>query len=418
MTPASNPLRIAMLSYHASPLASLGSKKSGGMNVYVGELSRALAVRGHHVDVYTRGKHAVQPLADSVRLISLPAGPAGEQPMGQLAAYVPEFISGVQAFAAAEGLHYDIVHAHYWLSGVIGMHLKRAWGTPLVLMFHTLGLVKNRITVLGQQESAARIRGERRAMAAADRVVAATPAERADLQWLYELRSDKVRVIPPGVDLARFQPGNKAAARDKLGWPLGEHALLYVGRIEALKGIDTLIRAMHFVRDQAPELPFRVRIVGGDLEERFDALEGEMARLRAFIYALGLQDQIEFLGSRSQEELPDYYAAADVVVMPSYSESFGMVALEAMASGRPVIASNVGGLTYLVQNGETGYHVREGRPEELAGRVLTLLGDEAALQRIGAAARGVAETYSWARAAGEIEALYLELMLGRTAVRS
>jgi D-inositol-3-phosphate glycosyltransferase len=246
-------------------------------------------------------------------------------------------------------------------------------------------------------------------MAAADRVVAATPAERADLQWLYELRSDKVRVIPPGVDLARFQPMDKAAARSKLGWSQAEHALLYVGRIEALKGIDTLIRAMHFVRDQAPELAFRVHIVGGDLEERFEALEGEMARLRALTYALGLQDQIEFLGSRSQEELPDYYAAADVVVMPSYSESFGMVALEAMASGRPVVASNVGGLTYLVQNGETGYHVREGQAQELAGRALTLLGDEAALQRMGAAARAVAKTYSWARAAGEIEALYSEL---------
>lgn len=418
MLTSPHPLRIAMLSYHASPLASLGSKKSGGMNVYVGEFSRALAARGHRVDVFTRGQRGVQPLAGGARLVSLPAGPAGEPPVSELAAYLPEFIAGVQAFAAGEGLHYDVVHAHYWLSGLVGMHLKRAWGAPLVLMFHTLGLVKNRIAVLGQQESAARIRGERRALTAADRVVAATPAERADLQWLYEVHSDRVCVIPPGVDLLRFRPMDKNAARNQLGWPQPEHSLLYVGRIEALKGIDTLIRAMHFVRDQAPELALRVRIVGGDLEERFDALEGEMARLRALTYALGLQDQIEFLGSRGQEELPAYYAAADLVVMPSYSESFGMVALEAMASGRPVVASNVGGLTYLVQNGETGYHVREGRPEELAGRVLTLLGDEAALQRMGAAARALAETYSWARTAEEIEALYAELTFGRAVVQS
>lgn len=406
-------LRIAVLSYHASPLAPLGGAKSGGMNVYVGELSRALAARGHAVDVFTRGALALQPLAKGARVVSLPAGPHEELPVQDLAAFLPEFVAGVRDFAAQQGAPYDIIHAHYWLSGLIGMHLKAQWGAPMLLMFHTLGLVKNRIAALGAQESAARIRGERRAMAAADRVVAATPAERAELQWLYELRSDKVSVIPPGVDLQRFRPGDKAAARRALGWAVDGRHLLFVGRIEALKGIDTLIRSLHFVREAAPPFELHVHIVGGDLEGSYAALEGEMARLRSVTYGLGLQDQVSFLGSRGQEDLPRYYAAADALVMPSYSESFGMVALEAMACGRPVIASNVGGLKYLVQDGVTGYHVREGQPEQLAARALALLGDEAALQRMGAAARREAEAYSWQRAAGEVNNLY-SLLLGNT----
>ncbi|MCW5873774.1 MAG: glycosyltransferase [Anaerolineales bacterium] len=403
-------MRIAMLTYHASPLASLGSAKSGGMNVYVGELSRQLAARGHTVDVFTRGPHAVRPLAERARVVLLPAGPDEEMAVQDLAAYIPEFLAGVRVFAAQAGHAYDVVHAHYWLSGLVGMHLKQEWGAPQVLMFHTLGLVKNRIAALGVQESAARIRGELRAMHAADAVVAATPAERAELQWLYELRSDKVHVIPPGVDLERFQPQDKAAACKLLGWDCHEHHLLFVGRIEALKGIDTLIRSLHFVRDQAPDMPVRVHIVGGDLEGSQRALDSELARLRAVTRGLGLQDQVDFLGSRSQDTLPLYYAAADALVMPSYSESFGMVALEAMACGRPVIASSVGGLRYLVQDGATGYHVREGDAPQLAARILALLGDDGALQRMGTAARAEAQRYSWGRAAAEVEGVYSRLL--------
>lgn len=415
MTPSKDqkPLRIAMLSYHASPLASLGNAKSGGMNVYVGEISRHLAARGHRVDVYTRGPQGVQPLGDGARVISLPAGPQDDTPVHELAAYLPEFESGLLNFAQQEGVQYDVLHAHYWLSGLVGMHLKKQWGAPLVLMFHTLGLVKNRVTALGAQESAARIRGELRAMHAADAVVAATPAERAELQWLYELRSNKVRVIPPGVDLARFQPQDKTVARNLLGWEDGKHHLLFVGRIEALKGIDTLIRSLHFVRDEWPEMKIRVHIVGGDLEGSQYALDTELARLRAVTRALGLQDQVEFLGSRSQDTLPLYYAAADALVMPSYSESFGMVALEAMSCGRPVIASSVGGLKYLVQDGVSGYHVREGDAPQLAARIMALLGEPGALERMGRAARSEAVRYSWSRTAAEVEGVYAGLLAAK-----
>jgi D-inositol-3-phosphate glycosyltransferase len=303
---------------------------------------------------------------------------------------------------------YDVIHAHYWMSGLAAKKLKAVWNVPMVLMFHTLGLVKNRITALGERESDERIHGERKALAASDLVIAATLAEEADLQWLYEVHSDHICVIPPGVDLDRFQPQDKLAARAALSLPADEKLLLFVGRIEALKGIDTLIRAAHLLMSEGIQ-HFNVKIIGGDIEEELDLLGSEMQRLRSLARELGVQDWIEFAGSRTQDELPAWYAAADVVVMPSYSESFGMVALEAMASGRPVVASRVGGLAYLVRDGLTGYHVQEGDAGELAARIRALFSDPALLARLGAAGRAEAESYSWQSAAAQIESLFQRL---------
>jgi D-inositol-3-phosphate glycosyltransferase len=399
-----------MISYHTSPLAPLGGKHSGGMNVYVRELSAQVAKRGHRVDIFTRGtENGEQEIGSGARLVTLPAGSRVDVEKNKLAAYIPEFAVQVTSFATKNNLEYDLIHAHYWMSGLVGLELKAKWGIPIVMMFHTLGLVKNRITVLGEMESDERIRGERRVLAGADMVVAATPAELADLQWLYELPSAKAAVIPPGVDLEQFKPMDKAKARDELGLPTEERQILFVGRIEALKGVDTLIRAANLLANTS-KTPFRVQIIGGDVEENLEQLGSEMARLQELTRELGLQDRVHFLGSRRQRELPTYYAAADVVVMPSYSESFGMVALEAMACGRPVIASRVGGLAYLVQDGVTGFHVQEGNAEEMASRLNDMLGDTETLERMGTAARKEAEKYSWERAAGEIENLYTKLL--------
>jgi D-inositol-3-phosphate glycosyltransferase len=407
-------VRIAMLSYHTSPLAPLGGKHSGGMNVYVRSLSAELARLGHQVDVFTRaGEFAVERMAAGARLISLPAGPARELPIGELSRYIPEFADQAIKFASQESINYDLIHAHYWMSGLAGMHLKQAWSVPMVLMFHTLGLVKNRIAALGALESDARIRGERQAMAAADQVVAATPAERYDLQWLYELRSERVSVIPPGVDLQLFHPMPKAEARAALGLPIDEHLLLYVGRIEALKGIDTLIHAVARLKKENPVSDFKALIIGGDVEESLEGAGGEMARLRVLVGQLGLNDAISFLGSRRQQQLPIYYGAADVLVMPSYSESFGMVALEAMACGRPVVASHVGGLAYLVQDGQTGFHVQEGNAQQMAARLAELLSDAKRLEAMGQAARREAEKYSWEKTAKEIVGVYEKLLTDR-----
>ena len=400
-----------MLSYHTSPLAALGGKHSGGMNVYVRELAAQLAKRGHRVDIFTRGmKDEEQAIVQGARLITLAAGPHREVEKNELATFIPEFAQRVLEFAQRAQLNYDLINAHYWMSGLVGEHLKAAWSVPLVVMFHTLGLVKNRIAMLGERESDERIRGERRVLAAAEMVVAATPAERADLQWLYELRSDRAAVISPGVDLDQFRPMNKAAARAALGLPVGEFQILFVGRIEALKGIDTLIRASQLlVTSGELSRPFRVQIIGGDVEESLEQLGSEMARLRKLVADLNMEQGVHFLGSRRQRELPAYYAAADVVVMPSYSESFGMVALEAMACGRPVIASRVGGLAYLVQDGVTGFHVQEGSAEEMAARLAELLRETPRLERMGAVARGEAEKYSWEKTAIDLENLFRKL---------
>ncbi len=400
-----------MLSYHTSPLAALGGKHSGGMNVYVRELAAQLAKRGHRVDIFTRGmKDEEQAIVQGARLITLAAGPHREVEKNELATFIPEFAQRVLEFAQRAQLNYDLINAHYWMSGLVGEHLKAAWSVPMVVMFHTLGLVKNRIAMLGERESDERIRGERRVLAAAEMVVAATPAERADLQWLYELRSDRAAVISPGVDLDQFRPMNKAAARAALGLPVGEFQILFVGRIEALKGIDTLIRASQLlVTSGELSRPFRVQIIGGDVEESLEQLGSEMARLRKLVADLNMEQRVHFLGSRRQRELPAYYAAADVVVMPSYSESFGMVALEAMACGRPVIASRVGGLAYLVQDGVTGFHVQEGSAEEMAARLAELLRETPRLERMGAVARGEAEKYSWEKTAIDLENLFRKL---------
>jgi D-inositol-3-phosphate glycosyltransferase len=397
-----------MISYHTSPLAALGGKHSGGMNVYVRELGAQLAKRGHQVDVFTRGNEfEEQQIGNGARLISLRAGLRKEIEKSKLAAYIPEFMEQVINFANRE--KYDLIHAHYWMSGLVGLDLKAKWGVPMVMMFHTLGLVKNRITVLGELESDERIRGERRVLADADFVVAATPAERADLQWLYELPSAKAKVIPPGVDLEQFHPMEKAKAKAELGLPLDERQILFVGRIEALKGIDTLIRAAHLLA-KSSAIPFRVQVIGGDVEESLEQLGSEMSRLQTLVKSHGLQTRVRFLGSRRQRELPTYYAASDVVVMPSYSESFGMVALEAMACGRPVIASRVGGLAYLVQDGLTGFHVQEGNPEEMAERLMSLFSDKPTLEQMGMTARSEAEKYSWEGTAIQIENLYRHLV--------
>jgi len=402
-----------MLSYHTSPLAALGGKHSGGMNVYVRELSTNLAQLGHQVDIFTRGaQFNQQSLNAGARLLSLPAGPPRQIEKSLLAGHIPQFVGGVLDFANTHKLHYDLIHAHYWMSGLAAARLKEAWSVPMVLMFHTLGLVKNRITVLGERESDQRIRGERLALAAADQVVAATPAEQADLQWLYEVNSQRIGVIPPGVDLDHFHPMSKLEARATLGLPVDEFLLLFVGRIEALKGIDTLIRAAHLLlRDKLlGGKRFRVQIIGGSVDETLEAMGSELSRLQDLARRLGVDDRVSFLGSRRQKELPTHYAAADVVVMPSYSESFGMVALEAMACERPVVASRVGGLAYLVRDGITGFHVQEGEAAELAGRLAQLLGDERLLVTMGEAARLEAQAYSWERTAKAIEALYLSLV--------
>lgn len=410
--------RVAMLSVHTCPLAMLGGKKTGGMNVYVRDLSRELGRQGIQVDVFTRSQDDCQPrikhdLGPGARVVHIPAGPEAPIPVAEIRHYLDDFVSGVLAFAEEEGVQYDLIHSHYWLSGLVAERLRAAWGdhVPILQMFHTLGHMKNRIARDDSRRAAPeRIEGEKRILHFIDRVIVSTPAEQAQLEWLYGADMDRVVVIPPGVDLSRFQPIAKPVAREAVGIPLDHKNIVFVGRIEPLKGIDTLLRAMALIQKRRPEAVENVcvSIIGGD--PWADNPDDEMARLQALRQELDVHDLVTFLGSKDQELLPYYYSAAEMVVMPSHYESFGLVALEAMATGTPVIASEVGGLAFLVKDGKTGFHVPSRDPEALADKIHLLLTDDACRQELGWSARLHAQQYDWTKIGRRIIALYKQLV--------
>lgn len=409
-------LNVAMLSYHTCPLATLGGKDTGGMNVYVRELTSALGRLGVHVDVFTRSQddhvpHVLHDLGYGNRVVHVPAGPEQPLPKKQLVGYLPEFIEGVKQFAAEKNLHYDLIHSHYWMSGLAAEALAEAWQVPVVHMFHTLGEMKNRIaTSEAEKEGAYRLDGERRVLAKADRIIAATLAELAQLQWLYKADTRKIIVIPPGVDTCHFYPIPPDEARQYIGIPKADRMLLFVGRIEPLKGLGTLIQAMSCLRVCESERPAYLVIIGGEPEASPDDKTAEMARLQQLCKDLCLDQMVIFLGKRGQDTLPYYYSAAEVLIMPSLYESFGMVALEAMACGTPVIASQVGGLAFLVQDGVTGFHIQDGDHETLCAKLSLLLGDSALRQRMGAQAASYAHGYAWETIAGNLLKTYQDLL--------
>ncbi len=410
------PLRIAMLSVHTCPLATLGGKKTGGMNVYVRELSTELARRGISVDVFTRSEDPFvsrvndTALGSCARVIHIPAGPERPLSTAEIYPYLPEFTQNVQDFAEAEGIRYDILHSHYWLSGWAAHQLKRRWKVPFIQMFHTLGRMKNRVARSPEErESELRIRTERDLMTLADYLVAATPAERVQLMWLYNANMRKIRVIPPGVDTTHFRPIPRSEARRVIGTPEGDQFLLFVGRIEPLKGIDTLLEALALLKQRATHTVERLclSIIGG-LADDARQEDIEIARLKALGEKLGLGDLVTFLGAKSQETLQYYYSAAEAVIVPSHYESFGLVALEAMACGTPVVASEVGGLAYLIQDGVTGFHVPANDPDELAGKIQLILENAELRREMSNAAVKDAQQYRWSRIAEQIVRLYME----------
>jgi D-inositol-3-phosphate glycosyltransferase len=413
-----NELRVAMLSYHTCPLATLGGKDTGGMNVYVRDLTRQLGVIGVHVDVFTRSQdehvpHVLHDLGYGNRVVHVPAGPEVPLAKPELTDYIPEFVEGVESFSDSKGTHYDLIHSHYWMSGMAAKELQLAWRTPVIHMFHTLGLMKQRVARMpGEAEGDYRVQGEKDVLRMADRIVAATQAEFAQLQWLYQADTDKINIIPPGVDVSHFYPIPSDEAKEYVGIAGHNRMLLFVGRIEPLKGIDTLIEAIAVMRQRKifVDKEFCIAVIGGDPDVSPQALSDEMARLKQLCEQYGLRDLITFLGRRSQDSLPYYYSAAEAVVVPSFYESFGMVALEAMACGTPVVASEVGGLAFLVQDGKTGFTVPVDEPQALADRLSELMMDPALRARMGAAGAKFAQQYAWEKIADRIHGLYKDVL--------
>jgi len=411
-------LRVAMLSYHTCPLATLGGKDTGGMNVYVRDLTRHLGVKGVKVDVFTRSQdehvpHVLHDLGYGNRVVHVPAGPEIPLLKQELASFVPQFVEGILDFAEIKNLSYDIIHSHYWMSGVAANDLKEAWNVPVVHMFHTLGAMKQRVARTSEEaEGEYRLIGERQVLEVADRIIASTQAEVAQLQWLYQAHDVPAVIIPPGVDLSKFYPIPPDEAKEFIGVPPCDRMVLYVGRVEPLKGIDTLIESITLIQEQDlfQEGCMCLAIIGGDPDVSEKKMTVEMVRLKELCDRYGLGEMVTFLGKRDQDTLPYYYSAAEAVIMPSHYESFGMVALEAMACGTPVVASEVGGLAFLVRDGVTGYTVPASDPEALAVKLKAIISDRDLHQRMGEQAAEFAREYDWHLIADQIVDLYQDVI--------
>jgi D-inositol-3-phosphate glycosyltransferase len=393
---------IAVVSVHTSPLARPGTRDSGGMNVYMRELSRQLCRRAHTMDIFTRRTEADSPQVIEIdhrtRVIQIDAGPYNAQ-KESLRPYLPQFRSGVLRFQAEHNRRYDLVHSHYWLSGWVGQALKHRWEVPHVIMFHTLAEAKNRAHP-DEREPDYRVTGERLAAQGADRVICASEGERRLLTDVYGVSPLRAVQVPCGVNTDHFRPMPRARARKALGLPPDERLVLYVGRIEPLKGIDILVRAAAEIEGR-----FRLLVVGGDAKDA-----ARKAQLRTLAAQLGIAERVTFRDAVSHAELPQYYNAADVGVVPSYYESFGLVALEAMACGLPVIASRVGGLAETVRDGKTGYLIPWRCPEPFAERLQLLLDNESLRRSLGRGARANVERFRWPAVAAQVEEVYHEVV--------
>ncbi len=380
--------RAAFITLHACPLAAPGQGKSGGMNVYVRQLAAALGDLGTKVDIFTR-EHAgvanrIETIGPNVRVIHIRAGEPEAQ-VGQLYAHLPEFLDQLNAFKEEEGLEYDVVHSHYWLSSWVGRELSQATGAPHVVTFHTLGLIKMQSRA-GEVEPPERPVVEAEVMASADRIIAFSAHERDAMQRLYGADPKKVSLVPCGVDLSVFRPLDRKQVRERLGLN-GDKILLYVGRIEPLKGLDLLV-------ETAAQMDIgesvRVIVVGADANGG-----RELDRVKQLAKERNLEDQIDFVGQVDHTELPLYYNAADVCVVPSYYEGFGLVALESMACGTPVVASRVGGLSTIIDHGSTGYLKSWRCPEAFANSLEMIISNDGLQQSMGEAARKRAESMGW-----------------------
>jgi D-inositol-3-phosphate glycosyltransferase len=393
---------IAVVSVHTSPLARPGTRDSGGMNVYIRQLSHEMGRRAHTMDIFTRRTDPDTPevtvIDERTRVIQIDAGAPGAE-KASLRRFLPAFRDGVLAFQRRDGRTYDLVHSHYWLSGWVGQTLKTAWQVPHVIMFHTLGEVKNRHH-LNEREPNHRIDGERLVAHGVDRVICASQGEKEMITAHYGVSPQKVTVVPCGVDTEVFRPLDKASTRRELGLAAKEQVVLFVGRIEPLKGIDLLLRAVSSLDSR-----FHVLVIGGDGKDV--ARKSELAALAAELRIAG---KVTFLDAVPHDALPLYYNAADICVVPSYYESFGLVAVEAMACGVPVIASRVGGLKETVQDGQTGYLIPWLCPEPFAERLELLLNNEPLRRSLGREARVAAERYHWSEVAARVEDVYHDLV--------
>jgi D-inositol-3-phosphate glycosyltransferase len=391
-----NQMRIAMLSVHSCPVGHLGARDTGGMSVYIRELARELGRQGNTVDIYTRvhdlADAQIMNMGENARLIHLRAGE--EEEIHKLAVYshLPDFTCNLENFRKNNGLQYDLVFSHYWLSGWVGKYLQMWWHVPHITMFHTLGAVKNAIGI-GEDEPELRIVTERDLARNCHHIMATTEREKEELIRRYGAAPPKISVVPCGVNLELFRPVDKGMARQQLGLN-DDRIILFVGRIEPLKGVEQLIKAMPHLQNIKG---LRLVIIGGD-----EYSQPEIERLRRLSVGFQIQDSVGFLGLIKQEQLPYFYSAADACIVPSFYESFGLVALESLACGTPVVATDVGYLKSIIRQGETGYIVKDNTPQNLADKINLLLSRPGADMESALSIRASVSGFNWTNIAESV----------------
>jgi D-inositol-3-phosphate glycosyltransferase len=403
-------MRVAMISEHASPLAALGGVDSGGQNVYVYQLAQALVAFGYEVDVFTRRDHpsrnGVVKLSDNLRVIHVPAGPPRYVRKEDMFPHMTEFTRYMYHFLQEKS--YDLIHANFWMSGLVAMHLKHLLSIPFVITFHALGKVRRIHQKDADEFPDARLEIEERIMQEADSIIAECPQDQADMTGLYHADPSKIKIIPCGFNPNEFDPVPKDVARAKLGWPLNERIVLQLGRIVPRKGIETVIRG--FAKFQKHnETPTRLFIVGGNTAEPDPQTTPEIGRLQTIAEEEGVAGAVHFTGQMDRRLLGYCYSAADVFVTMPWYEPFGITPLEAMACGTPVIGSDVGGIKFTVKHGTTGFLVPAKNTDALAVCLheffknlehMALMGEEAVKQ---------VRQFTWNKIAGKISNLYEEV---------
>jgi len=416
MTPSK---KIAIISEHASPIAPLGGPDSGGQNVYVAQVAKHLARRGHHVDIFTRRDDPhIEPiieLGNHTRVIHVPAGPAEFVPKEQLLPHMDEFCNHVVEFCRTPSARYDLTHANFFMSGLASLALRKAYGTPFCMTFHALGKVRRIHQGNADQFPIERIAIEERLVAQADSLIAECPQDRIDLMTHYRADKDRIDIVPCGFDADEFSPG-PATLRKELGIGDDEFVVLQLGRLVLRKGIDNVIRGIADLKHRYG-ITARLLIVGGDGAVPDSRITPEIARLAGIASLADVSDQVMFIGSRPRHELRRYYNAADVFVSTPWYEPFGITPLEAMACGCPVIGSAVGGIQYSVADKITGFLVPPNDPQRLADRLAALQQDPSLRLALGQAGlERVSALFTWREVAEKLDSVYARIAPSQTAV--
>lgn len=393
---------IAMLSMHTSPLDQPGRTRDiGGMSVYIRELAQELAQYHLKIDIFTRWTnenipHIVQ-LSPNVRVIHIKTGPVATVHKNDLYQYIPAFTRHIEDFRQREAIRYDVIHSHYWLSSVAAIQLARDWNVPHIAMFHTLGRLKQ-LTNSNEAETPLRLEIEQKLVHHVDRIITSTVDECRQIICNYRVTASQIAIVPGGVDLKLFVPHDRQLAREQLGWQSHTPILLFAGRLDPFKGPDLLLRATAMMQEETQAV-----IVGGKLTD-----DKDIQQLQALANDLGISHRVQFLGDRPHEEMPLIYSAADITVIPSYYESFGLVAVESLACDRPVVATRAGGLNTIVRHGETGFLVSRS-PASFAEQLDILLRDPTLYVQMCAATRPSVLQFGWHKVAYQIKHIYEEL---------